>query len=107
MTVDVTITTASASNVLTVPTEALVGTAGNYAVRILSASGVPETQQVTVGLVTSSTAEIKSGLTAGEAVITGTTAARAAAATTTNGGGFGGGFGGAGGFRGGQAAPGN
>jgi macrolide-specific efflux system membrane fusion protein len=110
MTADVTITTASVSNVLTVPSEALAGTAGNYVVRILGATGVPETRQVTVGLVTSTLAEIKSGLTAGESVVTGTTAARAATTTTTtnNRGGFGGGGFGGGGFGGGaQPGPGN
>jgi RND family efflux transporter MFP subunit len=105
MTADVTITTASVANVLTVPSEALAGTAGNYTVRTLSAAGVPVSRPVTVGLVTSTVAEIKTGLTAGEAVVTGTTAARNAAATTTTT--QGGGFGGRGGFGGGgQGAPG-
>lgn len=90
MTADITITTASAANVLTIPAAALSGTDGNYTVRILTATGVPETRQVEIGLVTSSLAEVKSGLTAGEPVITGTAAERAAT-TTTNGGGFGGG----------------
>jgi macrolide-specific efflux system membrane fusion protein len=97
MTADVTITTASAANVLTVPSEALAGTAGNYTVRILGANGQPEARQVTVGLVTSTLAEIKTGLTAGETVITGTTAARNATTTTTTnqgGGNFRGNFGG-------------
>ena len=106
MTADVTITTASVSNVLTIPSEALAGAVGNYSVRIMGASGVPESRQVTVGLVTSTLAEIKSGLAAGETVVTGTTAARAATTTTTNnqggfrGGGLGGGNvpGGGGGF---------
>ena len=101
-----TITTASVSNVLTIPSEALAGTVGNYSVRIMGASGVPESRQVTVGLVTSTLAEIKSGLAAGDTVVTGTTAARAATTTTRNnqggfrGGGLGGGNvpGGGGGF---------
>jgi macrolide-specific efflux system membrane fusion protein len=96
MTADLTITTASVSNVLTVPSEALAGTADSYAVRILGSTGVPETRPVTVGLVTSTLAEITSGLSAGDTVITGTTAARAATTTTNNGGGFGGRFGGGG-----------
>jgi membrane fusion protein, macrolide-specific efflux system len=87
MSADITITTASATAVLTVPAAALNGTAGNYAVRVLTPAGVPEARQVDVGLVTSSLAEIKSGLAAGEAVITGTAADRAA--TTNNNGGFG------------------
>jgi RND family efflux transporter MFP subunit len=102
MTANVTITTASVSNVLTIPSEALGGTAGNYTVRIMGANGVPVAQQVSVGLVTSTLAEIKSGLTAGQTVVTGTTATRNATTTTTtnNGrGGFGGGgFGGGGNF---------
>ncbi|MDT4947105.1 MAG: hypothetical protein QOH14_3838 [Pseudonocardiales bacterium] len=105
MTANVTITTASVSNVLTIPSEALAGTAGNYTVRTLSAAGVPVSRPVTVGLVTSTVAEIKTGLSAGDAVVTGTTAARNAATTTTT---QGGGFGGRGGLGGGggQGAPG-
>jgi macrolide-specific efflux system membrane fusion protein len=105
MTADITITTASAANVVTIPAAALTRINGNYTVRILTPTGIPEARPVDVGLVTSSLAEIKSGLAAGEAVITGTTAQRAA--TTTNSGGFGGGginVSGGGGFRG-QGAP--
>lgn len=87
MTADITITTASVANVLTIPSAALLGSEGEYSVRILNATGVPEIRQVDAGLVTGSLAEIKSGLTAGEAVITGTAADRAA--TTNNNGGFG------------------
>jgi len=103
MTADVTITTASVTNVLTIPSEALAGTAANYTVRILGANGVPQAQPVTVGLVTSTLAEIQTGLTAGETVITGTTAARNATTTSTTPtrGGFGGGGFGGGGFGGG------
>ena len=105
MTADVTITTASVTNVLTVPSEALTGTAGSYSVRILGPTGVPEARPVTVGLVTTTLAEIKSGLTAGETVITGTTAARNATTTTTNNQG-GGNFRGFGGGAGGGVVPG-
>lgn len=91
MTADITITTASASDVLTVPAAALNGSNGDYTVRVLTLAGVAETRQVAVGLVTSSLAEITNGLTAGEAVITGTAADRAAT-TTNGGGGFGGGI---------------
>jgi membrane fusion protein, macrolide-specific efflux system len=92
MTADITITSASAANVLTVPAAALNGTAGAYTVRVLGANGVPETRQVGVGLVTSSLVEITNGLTAGEAVITGTSSDRVVT-TTNQGGGFGGGGG--------------
>ena len=87
MTADVTITIASATNVLTVPAEALRGSNGDYRVLTLDASGQPVSTPVTVGLVTSTTAEIKSGIDAGTAVVTGTSASRTG--TTTNTGGFG------------------
>jgi RND family efflux transporter MFP subunit len=86
MTADITITTASASGVLAVPAAALTGTDGNYAVRVLRADGTPEVRPVEVGLVTSTLAEIKSGLAAGDTVITGTASNRT---TTTTTGGFG------------------
>ena len=66
MTADITIVTASATNVLTIPAEALRGTAGNYRVQVMGADGTPTVKAVEVGLVTSTTAEIKSGLTEGE-----------------------------------------
>ncbi len=90
MTADITIVTASATNVLTVPAAALRGTTGNYRVQVMGADGTPTTKPVTVGLVTSTTAEIKSGLAEGDTVITGTAADRIASSnSTTNG--FGGG----------------
>ena len=90
MTADITIVTASATNVLTIPAAALRGTAGNYRVQVMGADGTPTTKPVTVGLVTSTTAEIKTGLAEGDTVITGTAADRIASSnSTTNG--FGGG----------------
>jgi membrane fusion protein, macrolide-specific efflux system len=93
MTADVTIVSASATNVLTVPSAALRGTSGSYRVQVMGADGVPVAKDVTVGLVTQTTAEIKSGLTAGETVVTGTSSARTATSTTggTGRNGFGGG----------------
>lgn len=99
MSASVTITTASAANVLAVPSRALVGTAGNYSVRILNADNTVTVKAVEVGLVTSTLAEIKSGLQAGDRVITGTSAQQS---TTTTNRGFGGNLGGGnlgGGFR--------
>ncbi|OGO55970.1 MAG: hypothetical protein A2V85_04090 [Chloroflexi bacterium RBG_16_72_14] len=78
MTADITIVTASATDVLTIPAEALRGTAGSYRVQVLGADGEPVTRDVTVGLVTNTTAEIQSGLTEGETVITGTASSRLA-----------------------------
>jgi macrolide-specific efflux system membrane fusion protein len=90
MTADITIVTASATNVLTIPAAALRGTAGDYRVQVMGADGTPTVKPVTVGLVTSTTAEIKSGLAEGDTVITGTAADRIASSnSTTNG--FGGG----------------
>jgi macrolide-specific efflux system membrane fusion protein len=91
MTANVTVTTASASNVLAVPAAALRGTDGNYSVLVL-VDGVPQAQPVTVGLITSSLVEIKSGVNAGDNVVIGTSSDQRNATGGT------GGFGGAGGF---------
>ena len=106
MSADVTITIQSATNVLTVPAEALRGTDGDYSVLLLGADGQPQAQAVEVGLVTSTTAEITSGLTEGQAVVTGTSTAQTGTTTTT--GGFGGGVAipGGGGLGGGGNFPG-
>ena len=89
MSADVTITTASATNVLVVPASALQGTTGNYTVLVLEANGTTRRIPVEVGLVTNATAEIKSGLSEGMNVVTGTTADLLG--TNTNNGRFGGG----------------
>jgi macrolide-specific efflux system membrane fusion protein len=97
MSADVTIVTASASGVLTIPSRALSGTGGSYAVRLVGADGSVQTRSVSVGLVTDSLAEIKSGLAAGDAVVTGTssTSTLGTGGTGTGRGGFNGGaFGG-------------
>lgn len=72
MTADVTIVTASATGVLTIPSRALSGGAGSYSVRVVGSDGTVEPRAVTVGLVTDSLAEIMSGLAAGDTVVTGT-----------------------------------
>ena len=87
MTADITITTASASGVLAVPAAAIRGTSGNYSVLVL-ANGNPETRAVTVGLMTSSLVEIKSGLTEGEQVVIGTTSQQRSGSGGNGGGGF-------------------
>jgi macrolide-specific efflux system membrane fusion protein len=102
MSADVSITTASATNVLRVPATAIVGSNGQYAVRLLDASGQLTAREVTVGLITSSMAEIKDGLTEGETVVTGV----ATSQSTTTTGGFGGLGGGLGGGFGGGLRPG-
>ncbi len=90
MTADITITTASAANVLAVPAAAIRGTSGSYSVLVL-VDGTPESRPVDVGLMTSSLVEIKSGLNQGDEVVIGTSSQQRAG-TVTNG------FGGAGQF---------
>jgi multidrug efflux pump subunit AcrA (membrane-fusion protein) len=85
MSADVTITVQSAKNVLTVPAEALRGTTGDYSVMVLGADGQPQAKAVDVGLVTNTTAEIKSGLAEGEAVVTGTASAQTGTNNPTGG----------------------
>jgi len=102
MTTQVSVTTAQAANVLAIPAIAINGTAGNYTVRVLEAGGTVAVRPVQVGLITASLAEIKSGLSEGDSVITGTTSSLNSSGNT---GGFGGpgglqGAGGGGGFRG-------
>ena len=93
MTADISIVTASATDVLTIPSTALRGTEGSYRVQVMGADGTPTATPVEVGLVTDTTAEITSGLAAGDVVVTGTTADRTGTTTTVTGerGGFGGG----------------
>ncbi|MCJ7710663.1 MAG: HlyD family efflux transporter periplasmic adaptor subunit [Chloroflexi bacterium] len=92
MSADISIVTASAADVLTIPSTALRGTAGNYRVQVMGADGTPTPAAVEVGLVTDTTAEITNGLALGDVVVTGTSADRAGTTTMVGGpGGFGGG----------------
>jgi multidrug resistance efflux pump len=73
MTASVAIIIAQAADVVAVPTQALVGTATTgYQVRVMDAAGNITFVPVTVGLVTTSLAEIQGGLSGGETVVTGT-----------------------------------
>jgi macrolide-specific efflux system membrane fusion protein len=100
MTASAAVTTAQAANVVAVPAIALVGSSGNYGVRVIAADGSSQVVPVQVGLITTSLAEVKSGVTEGETVSIGTVSARTS--TTTTGGGVAipgiGGGGGGGGF---------
>jgi hypothetical protein len=105
MTADVTVTTASATGVLAVPAAAIRGTNGSYTVLVL-VDGAPQARPVTVGLMTSALVEVKSGLSAGDVVVTGTSSQQRSTTGTgfgPGGGGFvqGGGGGGGGRFNGG------
>jgi membrane fusion protein, macrolide-specific efflux system len=88
MSADVTIATASAPGVLAIPARALQGSLGAYRVRVLAADGTVSTRDVTVGLITSSLVEIKSGLPAGDVVITGTSSSQNSANQSDRGGVF-------------------
>jgi membrane fusion protein, macrolide-specific efflux system len=88
MSADVSITTASAEAVVAIPSVALGGSAASgYTVEVVATDGSVAQRPVDVGLVTSSWAEIRSGLVEGDRVVTGTASARQATTTT---GGFGG-----------------
>jgi hypothetical protein len=99
MTGSLTVTIASRSNVLVVPTSAVSGTSAASFVRVMQ-NGVPVYREVTTGLATSSLTQITSGLVSGEVVVTGTYT-NSASSVTSSSGGFGGlgGFGGGGFFR--------
>jgi macrolide-specific efflux system membrane fusion protein len=87
MTAEIGITTAEAKDVVAVPAIALTGSDGSYAVQVVDGTGATASRAVEVGLLTSSMAEIKSGLAEGESVVVGTTSDQT---TTTTGGGGGG-----------------
>jgi RND family efflux transporter MFP subunit len=76
MSAQVSVTTASATGVLAVPTAALQGTADAYTVIVIDAAGQPASRQVTVGLISSSYAQISAGLAEGERVVIGTASQR-------------------------------
>jgi hypothetical protein len=101
MTGSLTVTIASRSGVLVVPTSAVSGSSSSSFVRVMM-NGVPAYRQVTTGLASSSLTQITSGLAAGETVVTGQYTNASAAANSSTSGGFGGfsGFpGGSGGFQ--------
>jgi multidrug efflux pump subunit AcrA (membrane-fusion protein) len=94
MSASISVTTASASGVIAIPAIALNGTSGDYTVNVVASDGSVSAVPVQVGLVTTSLAQITSGLSVGDRVETGTSTARSGTTTTTTTGGFGGGFGG-------------
>lgn len=99
MSANVTVTTASASNVIAVPTTAVVGRAGSYTVRTMDSNGQITSHDVTVGLATTSLTEIQSGINVGDTVVVGTSTTRTSSSTSTGAnigglGGLGGGTGG-------------
>lgn len=86
MTAEVNIVLGSADNVLTVPAAALGSRdgEGKYRVKVLNADGSTAERRVEIGLNDKVTAEVKSGLSEGDKVVTGemTAAQRAASASS-------------------------
>jgi multidrug efflux pump subunit AcrA (membrane-fusion protein) len=84
MSAEIAITTAAAQDVLAIPAIALQAVSGgSYSVRVLDASGELRAVPVEVGLITSSLAEIRSGIEEGAAVVVGTASDRQSSSTTT------------------------
>jgi multidrug efflux pump subunit AcrA (membrane-fusion protein) len=81
-----------------VPTAAVVtSAAGTSTVRVVDTNGQVETRQVVVGLVSRTLVEIKSGVSAGETVVIGSSTTRTSTSTGAGAIGGGGGFDGGGG----------
>jgi multidrug efflux pump subunit AcrA (membrane-fusion protein) len=99
MSCTVTVTTASVENAVRVPATALTGSASaGYTVQVMDSDGTVSTRSVEVGLVTTSYAQITSGIQAGETVVTGTVSDRTGSSSSRNGGVNLGGLTGGGGF---------
>ena len=101
MSAQVAVTIAESDSVVAVPAIALVGTSGNYAVRVMDANGAVSVVPVQVGLVTTSLAEIKSGVSAGDTIVTGTASSLTSTSNSSTTGFPGAGLGGGGAFPGG------
>ncbi|HEX5494728.1 MAG TPA: efflux RND transporter periplasmic adaptor subunit [Mycobacteriales bacterium] len=102
MSAQVSITVTAHQNVLTVPTTAIGGTAGDPTVQVLAAGRATD-RHVTLGLSTNGLTEIVTGLRQGETVVTGVVNPTQGTPAPAGGGGLGGrgGFGGRGGGFGG------
>ena len=84
MSAQVAVTLAESDDAVAIPAIALVGSSGNYSVRVLDSSGALTVQPVSVGLVTSSLAEIQSGINVGDTVVTGTTSSLNSSSSNSN-----------------------
>ena len=81
MSASIAVVTATAKNVLSVPTTAIQGTSPDNTVQLL-VNGAPQSTPVSIGLSTNSTTEIISGLQAGQTVVTGVVNPTASTSTT-------------------------
>jgi multidrug efflux pump subunit AcrA (membrane-fusion protein) len=99
MSVTATIMLGSKTNVLSVPSSAVVTSAGQSTVEVVDAAGQVTVTQVTIGLVGDSSTEVTAGLKSGDKVVIGLSGT--VTSSTTSGGNTRGGFGGGpGGFGG-------
>ena len=76
MTADVEITTATAAGVIVVPASAVGGSPGDYTVTVYDGPNAVHPVKVSVGLMTATQAEIRSGIAAGTTVVTGIATAK-------------------------------
>jgi len=87
MTATISVTTASVDNVVRIPATALSGSASaGYSVLVMASDGSVSTRSVQVGLVTTSMAQITSGINEGDTVVTGTSTTRTGTSNSNNGG---------------------
>jgi HlyD family secretion protein len=100
MTADASVTVATKSNVLQLPSAAITTTGAASTVSVLQ-NGKQTTARVTTGLVGSSTTEILSGIKAGDVIVEPTVSVSSSTTTTSSSSLGGGGFTGGGGFPGG------
>ena len=84
-----TVALAKRANVLVVPLSAVTTSSSASFVRVMM-NGKPVYREVTIGMETSSLAQITSGLAAGEVVVTGTYSTSSSTTSTSTGGGLGG-----------------
>ncbi len=87
MTAQVNVVLAQAHDVLTIPSSALDDPAadGRYTVQVVGAKGVASARKVTIGVIGGSSAQVLSGLKAGETVVLAQASATPAAKTSTGG----------------------
>ncbi|MDP9254984.1 MAG: efflux RND transporter periplasmic adaptor subunit [Actinomycetota bacterium] len=104
MTADASVTVATKSNVLQLPSAAITTSGAASTVSVLQ-NGKQTTARVTTGLVGSSTTEILSGIKAGDVIVEPTVSVSSSTAATSSTSLGGGGFTGGGGFPGGGGRP--
>jgi multidrug efflux pump subunit AcrA (membrane-fusion protein) len=86
MTAQINVVTASVDNVTRVPSTALQGSStSGYYIQVVNAGGSVTTANVQVGLVTTAYAQVTSGLSVGQIVVTGTVTSRTSSTSGSSG----------------------